>query len=105
MLAHNTVIVVVRPDLHIFPDHKYDNVPFLCFPSDIISGGFEYQVHQNHTVFFYHEDSEEMYVGGTDFVLQLDVDDYHIIEVGVSGLMYFEPLFLIFLFCLFYRLR
>ncbi len=24
-----------------------------------------------------------MYVGGTDFVLKLDVEDYHIIEVGV----------------------
>ncbi|XP_070763581.1 semaphorin-7A [Enoplosus armatus] len=45
-----------------------------------IGGGFKYQIYQNHTVFFYHEDSEEMYVGGTDFVLQLDVDDYHIIE-------------------------
>lgn len=77
---------------------------FLFFPSDIISGGFEYQVHQKHTVFFYHEDSEEMYVGGTDFVLQLDVDDYHIIEVGVSGLTHFEPLFLILLFCLLYHL-
>ncbi|XP_068579641.1 semaphorin-7A [Cebidichthys violaceus] len=47
---------------------------------DINSGGFEYQVYQNHSVFFYHEDSEQMYVGGTDFVLKLDVDDYHVIE-------------------------
>lgn len=47
---------------------------------DILSGGFKYQVHQNHSVFFYHEDSEEMYVGGTDFVLKLDADDYHVIE-------------------------
>ncbi|XP_059191987.1 semaphorin-7A [Centropristis striata] len=47
---------------------------------DIIKGVFEYQDHQNHSVFFYHEESEEMYVGGTDFVLKLDVDDYHIIE-------------------------
>ncbi|XP_070686768.1 semaphorin-7A [Pempheris klunzingeri] len=46
----------------------------------IIRGAFEYQVHQNHCVFSYHDDSEEMYVGGTDFVLKLDVDDYHIIE-------------------------
>ncbi|XP_044049173.1 semaphorin-7A [Siniperca chuatsi] len=46
----------------------------------IISGGFKYQMNQNHTVFFYDEDSEEMYVGGTDFVLQLDVDNYRIIE-------------------------
>ncbi|XP_068459717.1 semaphorin-7A [Clinocottus analis] len=45
---------------------------------DINSGGFEYQVHQNHSVFFCHE--EHMYVGGTDFVLKLDLDDYHVIE-------------------------
>ncbi|XP_070829118.1 semaphorin-7A isoform X2 [Chaetodon trifascialis] len=44
------------------------------------NGVFEYQVSQNHTVLFYHEDSEEMYVGGTDFVLKLDAGDYHIIE-------------------------
>lgn len=44
-------------------------------------------------MFFYHEDSEEMYVGGTDFVLKLDVNDYHIIEVGVSEQIYFEPTF------------
>ncbi|CAK6950988.1 semaphorin-7A [Scomber scombrus] len=47
---------------------------------DIISGGFEYNVSQNHSVFFYHEDSDEMYVGGTDFVLKLDVTNNHIIE-------------------------
>lgn len=34
-------------------------------------------------MFFYHEDSE-MYVGGTDIVVKLDVDDYHVLEVGVS---------------------
>lgn len=56
----------------------------LLYSSDILSGGFKYQVHQNHSVFFYHEDSEEMYVGGTDFVLKLDADDYHVIEVGAS---------------------
>ncbi|XP_076589062.1 semaphorin-7A isoform X2 [Chaetodon auriga] len=44
------------------------------------NGVFEYQVYQNHTVLFYHEDSKEMYVGGTDFVLKLNADDYHIIE-------------------------
>ncbi|XP_075946025.1 semaphorin-7A [Anarhichas minor] len=47
---------------------------------DTNSGGFEYQIYQNHSVFFYHGDSEQMYVGGTDFVLKLDVDDYHVIE-------------------------
>nr|XP_020474991.1 semaphorin-7A [Monopterus albus] len=39
------------------------------------SGGFEFQVHQNHTVIFYDDSSEEMYVGGTDFVIKLDVND------------------------------
>ncbi|XP_038562143.1 semaphorin-7A [Micropterus salmoides] len=47
---------------------------------DITSGRFDYQIYQNHTVFLYNEDSAEMYVGGTDFVLQLDVNDFHIIE-------------------------
>lgn len=55
-----------------------------CDPSsltvDINSGKTECQV-ENHTVLFYHGDSEEMYVGGTDFVLKLDVDDYHNREV------------------------
>ncbi|XP_033941057.1 semaphorin-7A isoform X1 [Pseudochaenichthys georgianus] len=43
-------------------------------------GGFEYPVYQKHSVFFYHEDSEEMYVGGTNFVLKLDVEGSHIME-------------------------
>uniref|UniRef100_UPI0037E8D477 semaphorin-7A n=1 Tax=Semicossyphus pulcher TaxID=241346 RepID=UPI0037E8D477 len=47
---------------------------------DIVSGGFVYNVSQNHSVFFYQKDYEEMYVGGTNFVLKLDMDDYHIIE-------------------------
>ena len=65
----------------------------LLLPSDIINAAFEYQDYQNHSVFYYHEESEEMYVGGTDFVLRLDVDDYHIIEVGVSELIDLQPLF------------
>lgn len=69
----------------------------LLFFSGITNDVFEYQVYQNHSVFFYHDDYEEMYVGGTDFVLKLDVDNYHIIEVGVSELIDFE---LIFSFCL-----
>lgn len=47
---------------------------------DITSVALRYQVHQNHSAFFFHEETGEMYVGGTDFVLKLDVDDYHIIE-------------------------
>lgn len=47
---------------------------------DTISGGFEYPVNQNQSLFFYHEDSKDMYVGGTDFVWKLDVDNYNITE-------------------------
>lgn len=55
------------------------NAPRLL-SKDTVSGGFTYQVHQNHSVFFHHEDSEEMYIGGTDFVLKLDMNDYNVIE-------------------------
>ncbi|XP_054476238.1 semaphorin-7A [Anoplopoma fimbria] len=55
------------------------NIPRLL-SKDINSGGFEYEVYQNHTVLFYDEESEQIYVGGTDFVLKLDMDDYHVIE-------------------------
>lgn len=53
------------------------NTPrLLC--KDVVTGAFEYQTIQNHSVFLYLEDSKELYVGGTDFVLKLDVDDYSI---------------------------
>ncbi|XP_071354558.1 semaphorin-7A [Trachinotus anak] len=55
------------------------NTPRLL-SKDTVSGGFAYQVSQNHSVFFYPEDSEEMYIGGTDFVLKLKMDDYRVIE-------------------------
>nr|XP_046250642.1 semaphorin-7A [Scatophagus argus] len=48
---------------------------------DFISDRFHYPVYQNHTVFLYQEDSGELYVGATDFVLKLDVNDYHIKEI------------------------
>lgn len=47
---------------------------------DMFSAGFKYQIHQNHTVFLYEEDSQDLYVGGTGFVLRLNVTNYHIIE-------------------------
>ncbi|GAA6221377.1 semaphorin-7A [Lates japonicus] len=55
------------------------NTPRLL-SKDTVRGGFEYPVSQNHSVFFFNEDSEEMYVGGTDFVLKLDTGDYHVKE-------------------------
>lgn len=39
---------------------------------------FEYK--ENQTVFFYKEDSAELYVGGIDFVLRLNTSDYHVLE-------------------------
>lgn len=74
--------LVLSVGLNDTPTLGSSNSPRLL-TKDIISGGLEYQVYQNHSVFFYHEDSGEMYVGGTDFVLKIDVDGHtnnHIIE-------------------------
>ncbi|XP_017261087.1 semaphorin-7A [Kryptolebias marmoratus] len=47
----------------------------------LIRGEYKYEVHQNHIVFSYQEDSDELYVGGTDFVLKLDANNnYDILE-------------------------
>uniref|UniRef100_G3NLG6 Semaphorin 7A (JohnMiltonHagen blood group) n=2 Tax=Gasterosteus aculeatus aculeatus TaxID=481459 RepID=G3NLG6_GASAC len=56
------------------------NNPRLLLSKDYSSSGIEYEVSQKHSVFFYDEDSEQIYVGGTDFVLNLDVDDYRVKE-------------------------
>lgn len=37
-------------------------------------------------MFFYQEDCEDVYVGGTDFVLKLNGDDYRVMEVRVNEL-------------------
>ncbi|XP_026168125.1 semaphorin-7A [Mastacembelus armatus] len=50
------------------------NTPRLLI-KDIVAGGFKYPKIQNHSVLFCHEDSGEIYVGGTDFVLKLDERD------------------------------
>lgn len=55
-------------------------------PADILSVGLEYQINQNHSVLFYEEGSDELYLGGNDFILKLNVDDFHIIEVGWSNI-------------------
>ncbi|KAM9754607.1 semaphorin-7A [Menidia menidia] len=47
---------------------------------EILRAGLRYEVNQIHSVFSYHEDSDELFVGGTDFVLKLDVNDCRIIE-------------------------
>ncbi|XP_034032330.1 semaphorin-7A [Thalassophryne amazonica] len=47
---------------------------------DIISGGFEHATDQNHSVLFHQEDSGELYIGGTNFVLKLNLDDCRVIE-------------------------
>lgn len=57
----------------------------LFHPPDI-SVGLEYQINQNHSVLFYEEGSDELYLGGNDFILKLNVDDFHVIEVGWSNI-------------------
>nr|XP_019933767.1 PREDICTED: semaphorin-7A [Paralichthys olivaceus] len=54
-----------------------------------VGGGYEYQDLQKHSVLFYDEDSEDMYVGGTDFVLKLNMNDNNVKEkfpLKTSGL-------------------
>ncbi|KAL0968902.1 hypothetical protein UPYG_G00273410 [Umbra pygmaea] len=41
----------------------------------------EYNTYQKHTVFFLPEDEDDLYVGGTDFVFQIDVSTSRIIEL------------------------
>ncbi|XP_068595551.1 semaphorin-7A [Brachionichthys hirsutus] len=76
LACFSRVLGVAWKDTPIFG--SADNPRILI--KDSITDGFQYQVYQNHSVFLYLEDSEEMYVGGTDFVLKIDVDSYHIIE-------------------------
>lgn len=54
------------------------NVPRVVLTTMRIA--FDYPELQNHTVLFYKQDYEELYVGGTDFVLRLNTSDYHLIE-------------------------
>ncbi|XP_077372937.1 semaphorin-7A isoform X2 [Festucalex cinctus] len=56
------------------------NIPRLVLSKDVIRGTFVYQIYQKHTVLFHHEDSGEIYVGGTDFVFKLDLDRYQITQ-------------------------
>lgn len=60
---------------------------FLDCLSGSVSGEYEYEVHQNHSVFLHQEDSDELYVGGADFVLKLDANNYQILEVSLSNLV------------------
>ncbi|MEQ2267131.1 hypothetical protein XENORESO_002128 [Xenotaenia resolanae] len=55
------------------------NSPRLLSP-DINGAWYEYETHQNHSVFSYQEEEQELYVGAANFVLQLDTDNYHVIE-------------------------
>ncbi|XP_051918251.1 semaphorin-7A isoform X2 [Hippocampus zosterae] len=61
------------------PTFGSKNIPRLL-SQDVIKGRFVYPIHQNHTVLIYHEDSGEIYVGGTDFVFKLDLDRYQIAQ-------------------------
>lgn len=53
-----------------------------CSSTDIVTDAYKYQEYQNNTV-FYSNNSEEMYVGGTDFILRLDTNEFKVLEVGL----------------------
>ncbi|XP_037307889.2 semaphorin-7A isoform X1 [Pungitius pungitius] len=83
MLRFVSLYIWLSRDLQLVlsaPTLGFGNNPRLLLSKDVSSSGIEYPVSQKSSVFFYDEDSEEMYVGGTDFVLKLDVDDYRVKE-------------------------
>uniref|UniRef100_A0A1A7YT47 Semaphorin 7A n=1 Tax=Iconisemion striatum TaxID=60296 RepID=A0A1A7YT47_9TELE len=71
--------LVQNKDLQETPTLGSTKTPRLLI-TGLTKGGYIYDAHQNHSVFLYQEDSDELYVGGTDFVLKLDGNDYHILE-------------------------
>ncbi|XP_056138133.1 semaphorin-7A isoform X2 [Lampris incognitus] len=62
------------------PSLGLTNTPRRVLSPDRICGRLEYPVYQNHTVFFHRDGSDELYVGGTDYVLKINVDDNQVIE-------------------------
>lgn len=61
--------------------HGWNDIPRLILKQDRLnSRRLEYPIYQNHTVFFHPEDSDLVYVGGTDFVYQIAVEDNRILE-------------------------
>ncbi|XP_061139591.1 semaphorin-7A isoform X1 [Syngnathus typhle] len=61
------------------PTFGSKNIPRLL-SQEVNGTNLVHPAYQNHTVLFYHEDSGETYVGGTDFVFQLDLDGYQIAQ-------------------------
>lgn len=56
------------------------NAPRVVLTKNAVNIAFDYPELQNRTVLFYSQDYEELYVGGTDFVLRLNTSDYHLLE-------------------------
>lgn len=54
-----------------------------------ITAGLYYRVRQNHSVFFKPEDSEDLYVGVTDFVYTFDMDHLQFIDVSIFVLYFY----------------
>uniref|UniRef100_A0A1A8K4Z2 Semaphorin 7A n=1 Tax=Nothobranchius kuhntae TaxID=321403 RepID=A0A1A8K4Z2_NOTKU len=74
-------------EIHLVQNKDLQETPTLGSPKNprllitgLTKGGHVYDAYQNHSVFSYQEDLDELYVGGTDFVLKLDVNDFHILE-------------------------
>ncbi|XP_017160916.1 semaphorin-7A isoform X1 [Poecilia reticulata] len=55
------------------------NSPRLLIPG-IISDQYKYEVNQTSSVFSYREEEQELFVGGTDFVVKLNANNYSVIE-------------------------
>ncbi|XP_075996630.1 semaphorin-7A isoform X2 [Genypterus blacodes] len=56
------------------------NIPRLLLSKDGINTALEYDVYQDHTVFFYDEESEELYVGVAGTLFKRGLDKFDVIE-------------------------
>ncbi|KAG7276248.1 hypothetical protein CRUP_018630 [Coryphaenoides rupestris] len=61
------------------PNFGLTGVPRRLLNGDTLSNKLPYPAHQNHTVFFRHETKDVLYLGGTDVVLEIDVDSNNVI--------------------------
>ncbi|XP_011474402.3 semaphorin-7A isoform X2 [Oryzias latipes] len=79
-----SLTLVFSADLKEIPILGSKNIPRLL--TEEIMAGLYYRVRQNHSVFFKPEDSEDLYVGVTDFVYTFDMDHLQFIDnFNVTG--------------------
>ncbi|XP_048113591.1 semaphorin-7A [Alosa alosa] len=55
-------------------------IPRLNVRQDGVQDRFPYERNLSHTVFYYHGKSDSLFIGGTNYVLQIDLQNGHVLE-------------------------